>query len=166
MNPTRLTLAVALTLAGIDASAANLGAVDLSSGSAAFSNTPVAGAFTDTLTFTLTTASTFNGSVTSVLNGSQDVDFTSISLSGPGGVFAFTGLLGDPVELWAVPAGGFALSAGLYTLTLTGTNSAAMGTYAGNLAVSPVPEPATYALLAAGLLGVGVTLRRRGQQGR
>ena len=46
--------------------AANLGALDLSSGSAGFSNTPIAGSFVDTLTFTLTVPSLANGSVTTV----------------------------------------------------------------------------------------------------
>lgn len=157
----KYTIAAACMLAGTQALAANLGPIDLSSGSAAFSNTPIAAAFSDTLTFTVTTPSLFNGSVTSVVNGNQDVDFTSITLTGPGGAFLFNLVLGDPVELWAVPAAGFVLGAGAYTLTLIGTNSAGIGSYAGNLAVTPVPEPETYALLLAGLLGIGFIARRR-----
>jgi len=161
MKHIRSGIAAALTLAAAHAFAANLGAIDLSSGSAAFSNTPIAGGFTDTLTLTLTMPSIFNGSITSVLNGNQDVDFTSITLTGPSGVFLFNLVLGDPVELWAVPAAGFSLGAGSYTMTLIGTNSAGIGSYAGNLAATTVPEPETYALFVAGLLGMGFIARRR-----
>ena len=161
MKSLRYAMAAACVLAGTPAWAANLGLVDLSSGSAAFSNTPVAGVFTDSLTFNLTTPSLFNGSITSVLNGNQDVDFTSIVLTGPGGTFLFNLLLGDPVELWAVPAAGFSLGAGSYTMTMTGTNSAGIGSYAGNLAATPVPEPETYVLFLAGLMGMGFIARRR-----
>ena len=164
MKLSEVAAASALALASTGSFAAALGAIDLSSGSGFFGNTPIAGAFVDTLTFTVTTGSTFNGSITSVVNGTQDVDFTSIVVTP--GALAFTSMLGDPVELWATPAVGFGLAAGVYTLTLTGTNSASMGSYAGNLAVTPglpalVPEPETYAMLLAGLGIVGVLARRR-----
>ena len=143
---------------------ASLGTIDLSSGSASFGNTPVAGSFIDTATFTVVTPSVANGSVTAVVNGGQDVDFSSIVITGPAGSFGFNLLNPDPVELWALPAAGALLSPGSYTLTLTGTNSAAMGSYGGNIAVSvapPVPEPETYALLLAGLGALGFVARRR-----
>lgn len=161
MKHIRSVITAALALAVVPALAADLGAIDLSSGSAAFSNTPVAGGFADHLNFTLASASIFNGSITSVLNGNQDVDFTSISLTGPSGVFLFNLLLGDPVELWAAPATGFSLAAGSYMLTMIGTNSAGVGSYAGNIAVTAVPEPETYALLLGGLLATGFILKRR-----
>ncbi len=95
-----------------------------------------------------------NGSVTAVINGLQDVDFTSIVINGPAGSFAFSLLLPDPVEVWALPAAGAMLTAGAYSPTFTGVNSAAQGSYGGNIAVtptSPVPEPETYAMMLAGL---------------
>jgi len=153
--------AAALALACASSQAADLGTLNLSSGSNFFGNTPIAGSFTDTLTFTLTTLSTANASITAVVNGGQDVDFTSIVLTGPGGPFNMTLLNPDPVEVWATPAAGFQLAAGTYTLTLTGTNSAAIGSYAGNFAVTAVPEPQTLALTLAGLGAVGFLLRRR-----
>ena len=164
MKLSQVAAASALVLAGTGSFAGPLGSIDLSSGSGFFGNTPIPGAFVDTLTFTVTTGSTFNGSITSALNGTQDVDFTSIVVTP--GALAFASLLGDPVEVWATPAAGFGLVPGVYTLTLTGTNSASMGSYAGNLALTPglpvaMPEPETYAMLFAGLGIVGLVARRR-----
>ena len=161
MKLRHLAAAAALAVGSASSFAISLGGLNLSTGSAGFSNTPIAGLFTDTLTFTLTTASIANGSITGVVNGNQDVDFTSIVISGPGGPFNYTLLLPDPVEVWATPAAGFTLGAGAYTLTLTGTNSASIGSYGGNFAVTPVPEPQTLALMLAGLGAVGFVARRR-----
>jgi len=165
MKLSQVAAASALVLASAGSLAAALGSIDLSSGSGFFGNTPIAGAFVDTLTFTVTTASTFSGSITSVVNGTQDVDFMSIVVTP--GVLSFASVLGDPVEVWATPAAGFGLTPGVYTLTLTGTNSASVGSYAGNLAVTPglpstsVPEPESVAMLFAGLGIVGLLARRR-----
>jgi len=165
------SLAAATLLAIGSASAcAGGGPLDLSTGSAGFSSTPIAGGFSELFTFTLTTLSLANSSVTAVLNGTQDVDFTSILLSGPAGIFAFSLLNPDPVEVWALPAAGALLTPGAYTLTLTGVNSAAQGSYGGNIAASPVgdptptspmPEPATYAMFVAGLGALGFIASRR-----
>ena len=165
MKLSQVAAASALVLASAGSLAAALGSIDLSSGSGFFGDTPIAGAFVDTLSFTVTTASTFSGSITSVVNGTQDVDFMSIVLTP--GVLSFASVLGDPVEVWATPAAGFGLTPGVYTLTLTGTNSASVGSYAGNLAVTPglpstsVPEPESVAMLFAGLGIVGLLARRR-----
>jgi len=158
MKLKQLAAAVLVTASAFGAHADPL---DLSSGSAGFSNTPVIGGFTDTFTFTLTTPSVANGSLTSALNGAQDVDFASITLTGPSGVFAFTQLNPDPVEVWALPAAGASLASGAYTLTVIGTNSTAGGSYGGNFAVTAVPEPETYALMLAGLMVVGFLSKRR-----
>ena len=165
MTLSKVATASALVLASAGSFAAALGSIDLSSGSGFFGNTPVAGLFLDTLTFTVTTAATFNGSITTVVNGTQDVDFTSIVVTP--GALSFASVLGDPVEVWATSTAGFGLTPGVYTLTLTGTNSASVGSYAGNLAVTPglpstsVPEPESVAMLFAGLGIVGLLARRR-----
>lgn len=160
MKLVNLFSGVALAIAAISSQAA-VGPLDLSSGSASFGNSPLAGSFTDTATFTLTSLSVLNGGVISALNGNQDVDFLSISISGPSGTFAFTQLSPDPVEVWSTPTAGFVLAPGGYTLTLTGVNSAGGGSYAGTLAVTPVPEPTSLALLLGGLGVVGFVSRRR-----
>lgn len=135
------------------------GPLDLSTGSAGFASTPVAGGFVDTFTFTLTTPSIANSSVTTAVNGAQDIDFSYIAVVGPAGVFSFTQLLGDPFETWALP--GALLTPGSYLLTIIGTNSAAVASYGGNLAVTAIPEPDRYALLLAGLTAIGFIVRRR-----
>jgi len=144
-----------------------LGTLDLSGGSAGFANTPVAGSFIDTVSFTLASRSFFTGSVTSAIGGAQDVDFMSITIMGPSGSFNLTQAMADPYETWVLP--GVALSAGTYIAHFTGTNSAAIGSYGGNFAAvavggggtpTPVPEPAT-AVLALAALGVLGWVRRR-----
>lgn len=160
MKLSRLFIAAALAASGCASFAASLGAADLSSGSTTFGNTPTAGSFVDTLTFTLASTVNFGGSLTSIVNGDQNVDFSSIVVSGPTGSFAFAQLLPDPVEVWATPAG-VVLGAGSYTLTLTGSNSSGIGSYGGNLAVSPVPEPQTLALMLAGVAVLGFVGKRR-----
>ena len=135
-------------------------AIDLSSGSAGFVNTPPAGSFVDVYTFTLTTATTLTGIVSSALNGGQDVDFTSLVITGPSGPASFSLINPDPFEIWTISTG--VLNAGAYTLTLTGTNTVSTGTYSGNIAIAAVPEPRTYAMMLAGLVGIGfMYLRRR-----
>ena len=135
-------------------------AIDLSSGSTGFVNTPPAGAFVDVYTFTLPIATTLTGVVSSVVNGGQDVDFNSLVITGPSGPVSFSQVSFDPFEIWTISTG--VLNAGAYTLTVTGTNSASIGTYAGNIAIAAVPEPRTYALMLAGMVGIGfMSLRRR-----
>ena len=135
------------------------GALDLSSGSAGFSSTPLAGAFSDVFTFTLTGSNSFGGSIASVVNGSQDVDFTSIVINGPSGSFGFSQLGADPFEFWGLAA--TTLAAGNYTLTLTGMNSAAIGSYGGNVAVTAIPEPQSLAMMLGGIGCLAFLMRRR-----
>ena len=156
----QVAAATALTLTGAVAAAAG-GPLDLSSGSTGFSSTPTAGSFVDVFTFTLLSPFVLTGSITSVVSGTQNVDFTTIVVAGPSGSFNFTLANPDPFEFWVTTSPGFSLIAGNYTLTLSGTNSASIGSYGGNIAVA-VPEPQTWALLCGGLGIVGfLGLRRK-----
>ncbi len=136
-------------------------------GNANFSNVPSA-SFSDVYTFNVPhAADLLTGSVTSSVNGSLDVDFSSITISSLGGpVFAFTQNTGDPNEHWSLAS--VVLSAGVdYLLTVTGVQGGAgTGNYAGQLSVTPVPEPETYALMLAGLGLMGFIARRRRPQTR
>lgn len=158
MKLSSMALAAALALGSVAAQAAG-GPLDLSSGSTGFSSTPVAGGFTDIFTFTLSVASIANASLTSVVNGAQDIDFSVIALTGPSGAFSFSQVLADPFETWALSSA--LLTPGAYTLSVIGTNSAAVASYGGNLAVTAIPEPQTYALLLGGLIGIGFIAWRR-----
>jgi hypothetical protein len=73
-------------------------------------------------------------------------------------------LLGDPVEVWALPAAARRSVRGVHADPSTGTNSAGIASYGGNFAVmpiSPVPEPASFALMLAGASVVLFLARRR-----
>ena len=72
-----LGLATCLSLCSAGASAAVQ--LDLSTGSAGFFNTPQAGLFNDYFEFELLTPVTLVGSVTSVVNGGQNIDFYQIA---------------------------------------------------------------------------------------
>jgi hypothetical protein len=53
------------------------------------------------------------------------------------------------------------LSAGSYVLQVRGRVSGDFGgSYTGNISLSPIPEPQTYAMLAAGLLAIGTLMQR------
>ena len=155
-----LSFAAGLALSAFVSTASAI-ALDVSSGSAGFVNTPPAGAFTDVYTFTLPVSASLTGVTTSVVSGGQDIDFTSIILSGPAGSIPFVLTNSDPFEIWTITTP--LLSAGAYTLTLVGSNSPGIATYSGNVAISAVPELQTYALFLAGLATVGfLKSRRRG----
>lgn len=153
-----LALATALAVGSTGALAAG-GPIDLSSGSAFFGSTPTAGGFSDLFTFTLTTASTLTASITSPVSGTQDVDISFAAVTGPGGAFSFTSVLADPFETLTLSTP--LLSAGAYSLTVVGTNTPSIGSYGGSIAVTPVPEPETYALMLAGLGVMGFVAARR-----
>ena len=155
MTLNRCGLAAALLCASAASAAADMGTLDLSSGSTFFGNTPTFNGsvpFSDTWDFVLPPNGTYalDASITSASNGDQDVDFFSIVLFQASTFLGFTELSGDPFETWSLAAN---LRPGSWRLVLTGLNSAGMGSYAGNIAVSllPVPEPSSRVLLLAGL---------------
>ena len=65
----------------------------------------------------------------------------------------------DANEFYALPQ--TLLSAGTYQIVVSGVNSPSQASCSGTVAVTAVPEPATGAMLLAGLGMVGFMLRRR-----
>jgi hypothetical protein len=162
--------AIALTMGlGLAASAANATGVKTMSGwdgsaatgySANFGNNGVGAIFNDTYTFSLPGDASGNGGANVISLGGNGVIFTaftlyetSAGLLGSGGTGGTTSSLS--FSHGAVP--------GAYTLNVNGhkTDSDLAGSYAGNVVVSPVPEPKTYAMMLLGLGLMGFSARRR-----
>ncbi len=129
-----------------------------------YGNSGLSGVFSDKFTF-------------SPFVGASSADFSLVQVGLGAGAIAFTTLTIDGIDLLPsltiVPGGAFlllsdfALSAGEHVLIIGGTaggNASYSGTV--NFAVTAVPEPATWAMMIAGIAAVGVTLRRRSQNVR
>lgn len=117
--------------------------------------------FADTWTFTIDESLDLGASLTSVANKKFNLDITSYDLYFgntlvASGVESFSGT----TENWDLKTG--YLAAGDYSLKIAGvfegTNG---GSYGGTLAVSPVPEPATWGMIGLGLVAVGAMSRRK-----
>ncbi|QIK79131.1 PEP-CTERM sorting domain-containing protein [Sphingomonas piscis] len=131
------------------ANASNFGAI--------FSNQP---AFNLAFGFTLGTDMDAISSITTTLNTSNDVDFSSVLLDGY--AFTQTGFDGSGAEVWELlmPV---SLSAGLHNIFVNGTTGPSRnGSFGGNLELSApaVPEPATWAMMLVGFGAIGASVRR------
>lgn len=139
-----------------------------------FTASTVGSTFTDIFTFNIGTPFDAAASVTSsFLNTPQTKDLliTGFSLYryDPGTMAVLgmaiagineTGFGSHPTDSWSLSA--YGLSSGYYALKVDGrVLGAGGGAFGGDLTVSPVPEPATYAMLLAGLGLVGAAATRR-----
>jgi len=117
--------------------------------------------FTTVYDFTLNFDVLANSQVSSKFFANTDIDFSSILLDG----FAFTNTSTDAstgTEVWELllPV---SLLAGNHQITVNGNvvGTRKAGSYVGNMNISPVPEPATWAMMLLGFGAVGFAMRRR-----
>jgi len=113
--------------------------------------------FTDVFTFNASGPFVASASLGTVGSGANNIDFLSANLNGnaltlsPNGSFEFGSIQNVSVTSPLI-------------LTVTGKSGAAGGTfasYSGTVNVAAVPEPGTWAMILAGILGVGAIARRR-----
>lgn len=163
MKKLNFVAAAVLAVSSFAASAApvNLGSVTFDGAEfASFAKGNLTGSFDLFWTFQLDQASSLSSSVTSQINGNKDVDFSSVYLTdGVNTVASFINVGTDASEQWVLNS--LALNSNVtYQIHTVGTAYNKAG-FAGELSVTAVPEPTTYALLLAGLGAVGFVARRR-----
>ena len=161
MNLKRLSAGALMALAAVSASANDVNTNPSILGSTGWfaaihtDNSP----FTDTFSFVgasgplLASASV----ITISLGAGSNIDFASATLNGNAFTLSPTGI----VEFGSLTS--TALT-GPLVLVVKGTTDAANGvfaSYSGTVNVTTVPEPETYALMLAGLAGIGFLARRR-----
>jgi len=165
-----LVLAMMAPLALADDVSHGVQTLDLSGGEATFRHDFAAGSggdtFSDRYNFTATSGSALAAVLTSLnlgdlgFGGARIDSFTVYNTAG----FSLNGArLSAPdsaVEVWSANAQHLATD-GFYLLITGEVRNDFAGSYAGTLAVTPVPEPATYAMLLAGAGVLGWIARRR-----
>jgi hypothetical protein len=129
--------------------------VDLSTGTASFKSTsPVLQDGDDVITFTNLTSGTYDFLLT--FSG-QYLTLSSVSLNDVAGLF-----LGDGKVVFGGVEG---TGTTPFALTLVGNINKSNALYSGEMTVTAVPEPETYAMFVAGLGALGFMARRRRLQG-
>ena len=159
-------VAVAATLAtGASTALAATSTLTFIGNTASFGSN-VSGSFSDTYNFSLSEDSFAGVSATSVALKFTGFDVGAITsfaamldgnaLTSTTSSFAGVGFTG----LVSLLAGGKTLASGSHALVVSGFAPDG-ASYGGNVTISPVPEPETYAMLLAGLGLIGAIARRR-----
>lgn len=163
LRMTGIALVVSLGLSAGTASAVIDGIDFSASNNDLFGNTEVVGPFADTFSFTVPGSTPVTASV---ISGFDSNSMFQVAFTG----FELFDSAGGPALVTGFTAGGFFATLPSFSIT-TGTTydlvvtgnllGAAPGSYAGNISISPVPEPETYAMLLVGLGLVGFAARRK-----
>jgi hypothetical protein len=126
---------------------------------ASFWNTGVGSTFNDWISFSMPADSSGNGSSNAISLGGGGLTFSAFNLY-ENSILVATGILDGSSSFLSFSGGSTSSS---YSLNIAGfkLNPAASASYAGNVSISPVPEPQTYAMLLAGLGLIGFSARRR-----
>lgn len=165
-----LVLAMAAPLALADDISQGVQTLDLSGGFATFQHDFGSGSagdtFIDRYNFTATSGGALAAALTSLnlggwgFGGAQIDSFTVYNAAG----FRLDGTrltaADDAVEVWSANARHLATDS-FYLLVKGAVRNDFAGNYSGLLAVTPVPEPATYAMLLGGVGLLGWIGRRR-----
>jgi len=117
-------------------------------------------------------AQSFDDSFTLTLTSDYQLSITATNTAAIGGPITFSSaeLLDSslnslgPIAFGAVPTT-FSLTAGTYYLSFIGSASAS-SSYSGTIDIAAIPEPATWAMMVAGIAAVGIAMRRRAQNVR
>ncbi|NHZ90355.1 PEP-CTERM sorting domain-containing protein [Massilia sp. CCM 8733] len=121
--------------------------------------------FIDNYSFTLAQAGEFAAGIFSVTGSAKTgLDITEFNLiDSTGSLFGGTLLSTGATDQWSLSTS--SLNAGTYTLQVKGSILGnTVGRYSTNIALAPVPEPETYAMMLAGLGLLGFTARRRNKK--
>ncbi len=122
--------------------------------------------FTDQFNFSTTMMGDLTADIFSLAgNARNGLDISGFSLySLTGELMAGSMLSTGATDQWSLSYTG--LAAGDYSIRVSGSVvSNAAGKYYANIALAPVPEPETYAMMLAGLGLLGFTARRRRHPG-
>lgn len=166
--------ALVLATASFGAQAADAGSVvanlDLTEGFAAFGD-KFAGnndlnTFSDKYQFSFTGVNSLTADLTSIDKSAKNgLNVTNFALYDFGGALLSTGTQASTglVDAWTISYDN--LAAGSYFLRVEGNIAGKAATdFSGNLALAPVPEPETYAMMLGGLGLLAFTARRRKQK--
>jgi hypothetical protein len=123
--------------------------------------------FADRFTFSVSgIAADFNAVVSSISRTpATGLDITGLGLFTSAGTQVGTGgaLETGAIDVWSISSNNLAV--GDYYVQVSGTLvSNTSGSFGGTVALAPVPEPATYGMMLAGLGLVGFMARRRGSK--